>query len=131
MVTKRARPAIPPIAGRRLTPDAANDVRRPHENSASADSVSGCPWRDAFGFESATARKAIEVADGRRELHDALMAVAGRSGKIDGRSLGSWLARHAADRVVGLSDDLVSQAVAMETCGQGQGFALWRLTLRE
>ena len=34
------------------------------------------------------------------DLHDALMAVAGRSGGIDGRELGKWLSRHR-DRIAG------------------------------
>ena len=56
----------------------------------------------AFGSEPTTAREAIEATDfglswtateaRRKELRDALMAVAGRGGKIDSRVLGNWLA---------------------------------------
>jgi hypothetical protein len=87
-------------------------------------------WRAAFAFEPVTVRKAIDAADEKPQLRDALMAVAGRSGKIDARALGSWLAHHAADRVVTLSDDLATEAVAMEACGSKQGVALWQLTRR-
>ena len=57
------------------------------------------------------------------------MAVAGRSGKIDGRALGNWLAQRV-DRVVNLSDDLMPQPVAMAACGTRQGVALWGLTVK-
>jgi putative DNA primase/helicase len=72
-------------------------------------------WHAAFAFEPVTARRAIDTADEKPDLRDALMAVAGRGGKIDARALGSWLAHHAADRVVTLSDDLAPEAVAMVT----------------
>jgi hypothetical protein len=88
-------------------------------------------WHGAFGFEPVTARTAIENAEkSKPDLHDALMAVAGRGGKIDSRVLGNWLA-HATDRVVNLSDDLVAQPVAMENWGLKQGVAQWRLTIRK
>jgi hypothetical protein len=57
------------------------------------------------------------------------MAIAGRSGRIDSRVLGNWLA-HRADRVVNISDNLLSNFVAMEAAGQKQGVALWRVAIR-
>jgi putative DNA primase/helicase len=87
-------------------------------------------WRAAFGVSPTTARAAITAADDRPDLHDALMAVAGRSGRIDGRVLGKWLAHHA-DRVVNIADNLLPDFVAMEHAGQKQGVALWRLAARE
>ena len=51
------------------------------------------------------------------------MAVAGRSGKIDSRALGNWLAHHAADRIVTIG----GEPIAMEEAGTRQGFILWRL----
>jgi len=87
-------------------------------------------WRAAFGVSPTTAREAITAADNRPDLYDALMAVAGRSGRIDGRVLGNWLA-HRADRVVNLSDNLLASFVAMEAAGQKQGVALWRLAARK
>jgi hypothetical protein len=89
-------------------------------------------WRAAFGFEAVTVRKAMDAADNEKpDLRDALLAVAGRSGKIDARALGSWLAHHAADRVVTLAEDtLTAEPVAMEASGSRQGVALWKLTLR-
>jgi putative DNA primase/helicase len=86
-------------------------------------------WRGAFGFEPATARRAIEEAERRDDLRDSLMAVAGRGGKIDGRALGNWLAQRV-DRVVNLSDDLAPQPVAMAACGTRQGVGLWGLTAK-
>jgi hypothetical protein len=87
-------------------------------------------WFAAFRLEPTTARKAIDAAEGRPELKDALMAVAGRGGKIDARALGNWLAHHAADRVVTLSDDLLQQPVAMTSSGEKQGVQQWRLVIR-
>ena len=87
-------------------------------------------WRAAFGVSPTTARDAITAADNRLDLHDALMAVAGRGGRIDGRVLGNWLA-HRADRVVNLSDKLWPNFVAIEAAGQKQGVALWRLVDRK
>jgi putative DNA primase/helicase len=87
-------------------------------------------WRAAFGTTPTTARGAITAADNRPDLHDALMAVAGRSGWIDGRVLGHWLA-HRADRVVNLSDKLLPEFVAIEAAGHKQGVALWRLADRK
>ena len=83
-------------------------------------------WRAAFEVSPTTARAAIATADVRPDLHDALMVVAGRGGRIDGRALGKWLARHA-DRVVNISDNLLPNYVAMEDAGQKQGVTLWRL----
>ena len=57
-------------------------------------------WHAAFAFEPVTARRAIDTADEKPDLRDALMAVAGRGGKIDARALGSWLAHHAAEAEV-------------------------------
>jgi hypothetical protein len=87
-------------------------------------------WRPAFGVSPTTAREAITTAEDRPDLHDALMAVAGRSGRIDGRVLGKWLGHHA-DRVVNISDNLLPNFVAMEDAGQRQGVTLWRLATRE
>jgi hypothetical protein len=87
-------------------------------------------WRDAFSSDPTTARQAIDTAETQSKLRDALMAVAGRSGKIDGRALGNWLAHHAADRVVTLDDDLRPQSVAIVACGQKQGVAQWSLIVR-
>ena len=87
-------------------------------------------WRAAFGFEPVTVRKAIEAPENRPDLHDAIMVVAGRSGKTDGRVLGNWLADHAADRVVNLGEDLAPEPVAMVRSGERQGVALWKLTPR-
>jgi hypothetical protein len=87
-------------------------------------------WRAAFGVSPTTAREVITAADDRPDLHDALMAVAGRGGRIDGRVLGKWLAHHA-DRVVNISDNLLPNYVAMEDAGQRQGVTLWRLATRE
>jgi putative DNA primase/helicase len=86
-------------------------------------------WRAAFGVKPTTAREAITAADDRSDLHEALMAIAGRSGRIDSRVLGNWLA-HRADRVVNISDNLLSNFVAMEAAGQKQGVALWRVAIR-
>jgi hypothetical protein len=77
------------------------------------------------GFKPTTAREAIKETETRDDLRDALMTVAGRGGKIDGRALGNWLGHHAADRVVNLSDDLAPQPVAVAACGVRQGVALW------
>jgi hypothetical protein len=87
-------------------------------------------WRAAFGVDPVTVRKATEEAERREELRDALMSVAGRSGKIDGRALGNWLAGHAADRVVNLGEDLAPEPVAMVRSGERQGVALRKLTAR-
>ena len=87
-------------------------------------------WRAAFGVSPTTAREAITAADDRPELHDALMTVAGRGGRIDGRVLGNWLA-HRADRVVNLSDNLWPDFVSIEAAGHKQGVALWRLAARK
>ena len=87
-------------------------------------------WRAAFGFEPVTVRKAIEVAGDNPDLHDVLMAVAGRNGKIDSRALGNWLANHAADRVVNLADELKPEPFAMVRSGERQGVAQWKLTAR-
>jgi len=89
-------------------------------------------WHAAFGFTPTTGREAIEKASliERQDLHDALMAIAGRGGKIDARVLGHWLARCASDRVVNLSDNLQPQPVAMEAFGERQGVAVWRLRAR-
>jgi hypothetical protein len=86
-------------------------------------------WRAAFGVKPTTAREAITAADDRPDLHDALMAIAGRSGRIDSRVLGNWLA-HRADRVVNLADNLLPNLVAIEAAGQKQGVAPWRLAAR-
>jgi putative DNA primase/helicase len=89
-------------------------------------------WHVAFGFEPTPGREAIEKAAliERQDLHDALMAIAGRAGKIDARVLGHWLARCAADRVVNLSDNLQPQPVTLEAFGERQGVAVWRLRSR-
>jgi hypothetical protein len=87
-------------------------------------------WRAAFGFSPTTAREAITAADNRPDLHDALMEVAGRGGRIDGRVLGNWLA-YRADRVVNLSDNLLRDFVAIEAAGHKRGVALWRLAERK
>jgi hypothetical protein len=87
-------------------------------------------WRAAFGVSPTTSREAITAAENRPDLHDAFMAVAGRSGRIDGRALGHWLANRA-DRVVNLSDGLLPNFVAIEAAGQRQGVALWHLAERK
>jgi hypothetical protein len=74
-------------------------------------------WKAAFDGRAVAAREAIEAANEmpaepvgdptfiRPGLRDALMTVAGRRGVLDARSLGNWLGRHAADRVINLSDN--------------------------
>ena len=98
-------------------------------------------WRAAFEGRAMTAREAIEAANEMRAvpvgdptyirpgLRDALMTVAGRKGVLDARSLGNWLAHHAADRVIKLSDS-DREAYAFESKGELQGVALWAATLR-
>jgi putative DNA primase/helicase len=98
-------------------------------------------WRAAFEGRAMTAREAIEAADEMRAvpggdptyirpgLRDALMTVAGRRGDLDARSLGNWLAHHAADRVINLSDT-DREAYAFQSKGELQGVALWAATLR-
>jgi hypothetical protein len=87
-------------------------------------------WRAAFGVSPTTARAAISAADDRLDLHDALIAVAGRGGRIDARALGKWLS-NCADRVVNLSDNLIPDYVAIEAARHKQGVALWRLVERK
>ena len=105
-----------------------NRLRKADPCSASLTAVLHA-WHVAFGFDPTTGREAIEKAAliERQDLHDALMAIAGRGGKIDARVLGHWLARCAADRVVNLSDNLQPQPVALEAFGERQGVAVWRL----
>lgn len=113
-------------------------------------------WRNAFGSQPITAREAIKRAINGAglcgglecgqagecvrpnacqrtcdaDLRDALMAVAGRSGKIDSRALGNWLGQYASDRVVNVSDGDVLEPVAMEISGEKTGVALWRVANR-
>jgi putative DNA primase/helicase len=93
-------------------------------------------WKAAFDGRAVPAREAIEAANEtlafpagnptyvRSDLRDALMNVAGRRGVLDARSLGNWLAHHAADRVINLSDN-GREEYAFETMGEFQGVALW------
>ena len=79
----------------------------------------------------ATARTATAEADSRPALHDALIAVVGRAGKIDGRMFGNWLAKHS-DRVVDIADEGGEPAFfAFEHTGDRSGVALWRLAERQ
>jgi putative DNA primase/helicase len=51
-------------------------------------------WKDAAGTGVASERttaKLIEMAEGKIELRDALLAVAGYSGRIESKALGYWL----------------------------------------
>ena len=113
-------------------------------------------WRGAFDGQPTTVREAIEEATNgsglcgelacgkadeclrphacqrtpNADLRDALMAVAGRGGKIDSRALGNWLAQKAADRIVNIANEIRPEPVAMEVCGERSGVAVWRLTAR-
>ena len=125
----------------------AGDPVRTMERLRKADPVLGSikvvmhAWRAAFEGRAMTAREAIEAANEMRAvpggdptyirpgLRDALMTVAGRRGVLDARSLGNWLAHHAADRVINLSDT-DREAYAFESKGELQGVALWAATLR-
>jgi putative DNA primase/helicase len=96
-------------------------------------------WRDIIGNEMVTtsdlAKKAEEAHwvgqyDDKREyrhpdFRDALVAVAGKGGRIEGRLLGHWLARQQ-ERVVVLAGE-PAEAFKFERCGERRGFALWRV----
>ena len=88
-------------------------------------------WKLAFGTDKVTVRKVIEKAnrqsprgyDGRSEfdypdLREALFAVGGQAGAINGRRLGKWLGAHAK-RIVG--------GHWIETDGVYEGAAMWCL----
>jgi hypothetical protein len=80
-------------------------------------------WRDQFQGDPVTVAKAVKAAEATKieatmtsagtfvhdrpllnpELRDALLSVAGRSGRIDVRALGHWLARHVG-RAVEMGD---------------------------
>jgi putative DNA primase/helicase len=88
-------------------------------------------WFEAFTVSPATARMATAEADSRPALHDALMAVVGRAGKVEGRMFGNWLAKHS-DRVVDIADEGAEPAFfAFEQAGDRSGVALWRLAERQ
>ena len=88
-------------------------------------------WFEAFTVSPATARMAAAEADSRPALHDALMAVVGRAGKVDGRMFGNWLAKHS-DRVVDIAEEGAEPAFfAFEQAGDRSGVALWRLAERQ
>jgi hypothetical protein len=88
-------------------------------------------WFETFRVSPATARMAAAEADSRQTLHDALIAIVGRAGKIDGRMLGNWLAKHS-DRVVDIADEGGEPAFfAFEQAGERSGVALWRLAERQ
>ena len=88
-------------------------------------------WFEAFTVSPTTARMATAEADSRPALHDALIAVVGRAGKIDGRMFGNWLAKHS-DCVVDIADEGGEPAFfAFEQAGDRSGVALWRLAERQ
>ena len=113
----------------------AGDPVRTMERLRKADPVLGSikvvmnAWRATFGSRTVTAREAVETANKDPALHDALMNVVGRRGVLDARSLGHWLTRTAADRVVNLSDN-GREDYAFENAGELQGAVLWRAAPR-
>jgi hypothetical protein len=102
-------------------------------------------WRAGFGLTAVTARWVIDAAEetvtvghsdehktsfDRPHLRDALMAVAGRGGRLDSRALGAWLTKQT-DRVVDLSDDPQRpEPFVIEAAGDRQGVTLWKLVRR-
>jgi hypothetical protein len=94
-------------------------------------------WSAAFGAEPVTARKVVDAAESRAtdrppkpDLRDALIeAGVARSGKLDAKVLGNWLAKHA-DRVVTIGEGLLTGPVAVEAAGERQGVGLWKLSRR-
>jgi hypothetical protein len=86
-------------------------------------------WSDAIGDERATAADVIKVATEtqsgyahsefvRPDFREALLAVAGQGGSVNGRRLGNWLAA--------IKDRLVDGR-NIEHCGVRGGAAVWRL----
>jgi hypothetical protein len=101
-------------------------------------------WRTANGETAVPARLVVEAAEEmaapapgekpvftRPELRAAVLAVAGRSGKISPWALGNWLAAHV-DRIVDLAEkDADPKPYAFETAGERRGVTLWRLSPRK
>jgi hypothetical protein len=89
-------------------------------------------WREAFGSEAITVSQLVKKAmeqqraatlDGSLEfvnedLHEALMAVAGRGGGINNRALGKW--------IMGFKDRVLD-GVRFEERGTRQGAVVWAL----
>ena len=87
-------------------------------------------WREVIGYERVTAHQVIEAATRKRgfpaesgefkhpEFRDALLGVAGQTGKIENSRLGTWLGRNK-DQVVG--------GYVLGKAGTSDGIQLWRL----
>ena len=90
-------------------------------------------WNAVIGTDPITVRKLIDKAskqggaggydfNSREFTHpdfrEALLAVAGQGGTINGKLLGKWLASHAKR---------ISSGMRLETCGVYEGSILWRL----
>lgn len=88
-------------------------------------------WREVIGMDRVTVREVIERATAQRpqlygksefihpEFREALLAVAGEGGAINGRKLGKWISAHQNRIVNGLR--LVAE-------GESAGGARWQLT---
>ena len=107
-----------------------NQLRKADPILETARAIMG-QWRAAVGNQNLTSaeiiRRATETCEGgyggkfelaRAEFRDALMAVAGRGGALNGRALGNWL-ESQKDRII---DGL--QFVRM---GNRQEVAVWAL----
>ena len=98
-------------------------------------------WKLSNGEVAVPARAVIQAANEtsggellggkaellRPDLNAALMAVAGRSGKLNPWVFGNWLAKHA-DRIVDLAEpNGASDPYTFEMAEEKQGVKLWRL----
>ena len=100
-------------------------------------------WRDQFGDEatsSAVVAKAEETISFEKDvggndrirrhahpaLREALLMVAGKSGRIDIRALGQWLGK-SAGRVINLGEDGANDFVALEEATLLHGARRWRV----
>jgi hypothetical protein len=87
-------------------------------------------WREVIGEERVTVRQVIDRSTEQRpqlcsraefvhpEFREALLAIAGESGTINGGRLGKWLGAHRNRIVAGLK---------FESAGLSAGRARWRL----
>jgi hypothetical protein len=106
-----------------------NDLRRTDPRLEEAQTVIS-QWRAAIGTERVTAAQVIKAATRQNgydsagselvhaDFRDALLAVAGHGGAINGRRLGKWLSSHAGRIINGFR---------FEHSGNRDGAAMWVL----
>jgi hypothetical protein len=105
-------------------------------------------WRDQFGNEPTSSAAVVAKAEEtitfekavgsdekvRRHAHpslrEALLMVAGKSGRIDIRALGQWLGK-SADRVIDIGDEGARDFVALEEGNVLHGARRWRVVQKQ